>query len=577
MKSAKLLSRLMLFGAVLTFTNHSFTALNDNVDATEVFTEKKQPDTRSAEIFMRTDNGSDSAASIDGTNGRVVWMYAGFLPRVYDYKRARVVVSYKGLTARVSLKLTKEDVENYSNYIVDRFQEFEDIRHGHVNFPWVYRPSTKNKSNPQERFENRRTPFNIVKFHDDPELDENLQFYLRQLHFVSAAVVPVAENRISGKSRFRANLDLLKSLFPYKFAVIEDDGVETGRAGAFVHFHQVFPITGAAEGPTDRNAPKTRAGYGMYKSDGSKAKRLGFEELEEYKTKYKDKNNIFAGMPFIQINSFEAGAGLHAPIRFMEQDTLVNGQSAHYGLTHGEQENSGRVRTERNWEELKKQTQVRWSLIREFASGGCGRMEHVVALRNMLPADAMKRTDGTIEASLLPAVENGYRTAQPSLQQIGISMQKDYDYFDFNNDGIVELVGVNYYRFGRKNHKQGTHSQENWDKMRNDWINKFYMNPKYAEASKPQINGIECEYDTGLLNPSSSCQLAEFPYSDPGLVQVSPKKSLTPDGLSEITSRGFENFYLRQALAAQLNRAPQERANKDQPRIIDNKLELWED
>lgn len=343
-----------------------------------------------AEIYQA---GSDQDAS---------WLYVGFLPRMQDPKRVQIVASYAGLTVRVSMLMTPDEVTDYAEYICQRAQQIEELEQGRV-VQWSSRLYP--------------TAFEALDsgFYQD---------------FKQTVVTRFQPLRAAG---YQANLELLKELFP--MSVFERNG--------FVEFHMVFPTTAPAE--TEKSA---RSDYRIQAVD----ERRSFYSVEN--------SHIFGGFPALWFNG---NVGFHGPIRYLD-----SGDNA--SMLKGSLSDTGKGPDQ-------KKVSKRWQLHRTFESHGCYRMEHVLALRAMLPAEATG--DGK----------------QPAVYRVRVTVLKDFDYVDIDGDGLKELIGVKYY-----------------------WI---------RHSAKPDEN----KWKQKFYAKANTSRLYELPYVDPGAVQI----QVGPKGRPEAT------------------------------------------
>lgn len=332
-----------------------------------------------AEIYQE---GTDQAAS---------WLYAGFLPRMQDPERVRVVASYAGLSVRVSMLMTPDEVADYADYICQRAQQIEQLERG-LLIQWG----------------------SGIKKTSFEALDEG--FYRKFKTTVATRFQPM---RGAG---YQANLQLLKELFP--MSVFERKGL--------VEFHMVFPTTPPA-------SPERRE-----RSD------FRVQAIDERRSFYSvEKSHIFGGFPALWFNG---NVGFHGPIRYVD-----SGDDA--SMLKGRLSDTGKGADQ-------KMVSKRWQLHRAYESHGCYRLEHVLAMRAMLPAEATG--DGK----------------QPALYRVRVTVLKDFDYIDIDGDGQKELIGVKYYWI--------RHQAKPNEKI---WKQRFYA-------------GVD------------TSRLYEFPYLDPGAVQI---------------------------------------------------------
>lgn len=341
-----------------------------------------------------------------GRNYDAAWAYAGFIPRMQDPNRIQIVISKKGMTVRASAQFYKSEIRNYANYLVTKAQQMRAVQLGAVPYIW-----------------GRQITLGFQTYDAT-----TLQNFYDEVDTRARTVAEIGDP----ERKFLANLDLLRSYFP--------DSVHVdARNPDIIHFNIVFPMT--PHSSTLSNGGIPRAGTYTF---------WGFQER---RTRYKGGGDVFAGWPFL---IFTGAIGLHGPIRYADRNDNLDfmlGDNPDWGIDPS-----------RDPSEISQ----RWQLIRQPNSHGCIRMEHILTLRHLLPAE-----DVTPEQTR--AWGDNYNS-QPLAQQVPVRVVTNPDMFDMNQDGIEDLVGVNYYWYMT--------NTRNWHTIRNDrqgWFERYY----YSQGVNP--------------------------------------------------------------------------------------------
>ncbi len=277
------------------------------------------PDIIDAEIYQ------------SGPNIDACWLYAGFVPRMQDPKRMKIVISISGLTVRASMKMTKEEVAAYAQYMVRRAEAIKGIEQGLQKMDWAFRTG---------ELKTVSTPFKVI----------DQCFYKNFFSEIAGKFLPLAG------AGYEANLSLLKEKFG-KRVFQNSDGT--------VDLHMVFATTPPAGGQGSQSEKvKKFAGISIFEERRSWYSRGEGSEQS-------DAMNVFAGFPTFWFNG---QVGMHGPIRYADSADnakLLDGRNSDTGL---------------GVDTCREKVDKRWQLSRQFESHGCYRLEHTLAIRAMLPA-----------------------------------------------------------------------------------------------------------------------------------------------------------------------------------------------
>lgn len=214
-----------------------------------------------------------------GDDKNATWAYIGFVPRVNDPARVKLIASKKGFTMRVEAHLTRAEVENYASYMVAKANGMEDVRQGKSAFKWTDGSYA--------------TPFTVM--------EKNL--YTEFINKVKNEIAPYA-----GRG-FEANLDLLRDLFP--------DNVFMKSSNDIV-LQLVYPITTGKGDLADFGWLSNDPQAGVYRTQN-------FEERRTVYTGGEGIAYIFAGFPAFWFNG---NVGIHGPIRYTTSNNLVQGANS---------------------------------------------------------------------------------------------------------------------------------------------------------------------------------------------------------------------------------------------------------
>ncbi len=357
------------------------------------------------------------------------WLYVGLLPRMQRPEGMKIYASVLGKTVRVTLNLTREEVQGYSAYLLSRYQTIERAKNGHALFKWRYQVAERTKDGQKvtrwaDRLENPK--FSVLDSATYKEYQNQINTQIR----------PIVS------SDFATNLELLKSLFPGN-VFIESDGSVT--------MHVVFPTTTPASGR-------------------SQASKFTISIFEERRTHYSvNGSDIFAGFPTFWFNG---GVGFHGPIRFANEKDNPH-------LLSGEDSDIGGIDAQRG----KKPTK-RWQLSRQNESHGCFRMEHTPAMRAMLPAQ-----DGNVPVQ--EGKREMGPMDQPLARQVEIIVTNDFDRLKIGDTEYI--VGVNYYWQSHRDSQKGVAVDKKQDWVANNYtVNGVKLDDVYEfPYLKPEVVQIE--------------------------------------------------------------------------------------
>lgn len=209
-----------------------------------------------------------------GEDKNAVWGYIGFLPRVEDPNRVQVIASKKGLTMRVSMTLTREEVEDYASFLVKKSEQMEEVRLGDLTI--------------RQADGTYSTPFNVME----------KKAYARFLQTIDVKVRPVVN------AGFEENLELLKSFFGANLSSINDERVV---------LDMVFPIS--MQKAEWKNFAWTKAlpKAGTYLAHTIENRRTFYSPEASY---------IFAGFPAFWFNG---AIGFHGPIAYTTNSSMMAG------------------------------------------------------------------------------------------------------------------------------------------------------------------------------------------------------------------------------------------------------------
>lgn len=209
-----------------------------------------------------------------GEDKNAVWGYVGFLPRVEDPNRITIFSSKKGLTMRVRMILTRDEVEDYAAFLVKRSEQVEEVRKGDLKIRQADGTYT--------------TPFQVL----------DAKSYDRYLKTISEKIAPVVNGG------FEANLELLQSFFKENVTSFDDDQVV---------FDMVFPISMQKAAWTNFAWTKAEPRAGVYTA----------HTIENRRTFHSpDASYIFAGFPAFWFNG---GIGFHGPIAYTKNASMIAG------------------------------------------------------------------------------------------------------------------------------------------------------------------------------------------------------------------------------------------------------------
>jgi hypothetical protein len=259
------------------------------------------------------------------------YMYIGYVPRMQDNQRIRVTISKAGLTMRVSMQMTPEEVIDYPNYLVRRFDQVNDI-------------VTKNG-------------LKIFQFQRYDAYAANIESIRQTLQSV----------RPDMQSRYEYGLALLKHFYPSNvFEIVENGSV------ARVEAHFVYPIT-------------------IHRSESwPEPKEYRAYDMQERRSHFRPMNNeIFGGFPAIWLDPKGKGTGVHGPIRYSSA-TEGRRDGKKGSMKSFWAENNFLNETGDPAENLT--PRLRWDLVRTNDSHGCFRAE-TLELRHLLPSDPYKIMD----------------------------------------------------------------------------------------------------------------------------------------------------------------------------------------
>lgn len=283
----------------------------------------------------------------------VNWLYIGYVPRMEDPHRVRVVLSKASFTMRVSMEMTKQEIADYPAYLYRRATELESIiKHKGISVYQWWRYSQ----------------------------------YQDYIHGVAQSY-DLFPNY--SEEKFKKGLGLLKKLFPTNvFEKPLTAGAPANEIAVVANF--VYPITINRSG---KGWPRD----GVYiQADSFASHHSVVQERRTDHGKYVNGQRIitdyiFSGFPAFWIDPIGKATGIHGPIRYSEVDQREKSQAGPYGP---EPENMKRFWSEnefREEEDLRRDLnpQLRWDVVRTNNSAGCFRAE-TMELRHLLPTSREK-------------------------------------------------------------------------------------------------------------------------------------------------------------------------------------------
>mgnify|MGYP003607274249 CR=1 FL=1 len=209
-----------------------------------------------------------------GEDKNAVWGYVGFLPRVEDPNRITIFSSKKGLTMRVRMILTRNEVEDYAAFLVNKSEQIEEVRKGDMKI--------------RQADGTYSTPFEVL----------DVKTYERFQQAIAEKVNPVVN------AGYEANLELLKSFFGENVTSSDSDKVV---------FDMVFPISMQKASWTNFAWTKAEPRAGVYNA----------HTIENRRTFHSpDASYIFAGFPAFWFNG---GIGFHGPIAYTTNSSMIAG------------------------------------------------------------------------------------------------------------------------------------------------------------------------------------------------------------------------------------------------------------
>lgn len=259
------------------------------------------------------------------SRGTVNWLYAGFVPRMDDSSRVKVVISKKGYTARVIQNFTAAEIAEYPSKLVSRYKEVNRVL------------KDKGATILQLRGENARAT--------------SFEIYAATINAIQGEMSVVASDP---NSKYVYGLNLLKRLYPQNVFEVAG-GVQT---------HFVYPIT-------------------IHKSKTwPPAKNYRPYIVEERRSRYKGGNDIFGGFPAFWLDPGGAGTGMHGPIRYSDfNEPRADGKKG----TMEDQWDENNFLNE-NYDPVQGlHPKYRWDLVRIANSHGCFRAE-TMEIRALLPS-----------------------------------------------------------------------------------------------------------------------------------------------------------------------------------------------
>lgn len=311
------------------------------------------------------------------------WMYIGMVPRMEDPQRVKVVMSKAGLTMRISLEMTPEEVADYPSFLSRRYRQMKDII------------SAENLSIPQQ--------YRFDQFESQILAIEN------ELRLTPGDV----------QSQYTYGFQLLKRHFPANVFEIVANGSVTR-----VEAHFVYPITIHSSVTWPR--PDTYRPYIV-------------EERRSYYSKAPGLH-IFGGFPAIWLDPTGAGTGVHGPIRFS------NASEGRRDKGEGRMRNfwaENNFLGEETPPTTDLEPTYRWDLVRRPNSHGCFRAE-TLEPRHLLPSDNQRIIDDNKEFRNL-GKGPGRNTKEIDYDSVTFQIIAEFDRISVEGHLQNAIVNVAYY------------------------------------------------------------------------------------------------------------------------------------
>ncbi len=368
------------------------------------------------------------------------YMYIGYVPRMEDPQRVRVIISKKALTMRVSMQMTPDDVIDYPNYLVRRFDQIKGTMDA-----------------------------NDIKVFQTQRFD----IYAATIESIRQALTTV---RPDMQSQYEYGMSLLKHFYPANiFEIVENGSV------ARIEGHFVYPITIHVS----ETWPEAKI-YRPY-------------IVEERRSHFRPKNNeIFGGFPAIWLDPRGKGTGVHGPIRYSRAtDGRQDGGTGH--MRNFWDENNFLNEPTSPTENLN--PRVRWDLVRTNDSHGCFRAEPL-EFRHLLPSDPHKiLDDNKVVHNLGPGPDRpGRNTTEIDYDSVVFDVQQGYDVLTVPGYFENRVVNVDYYL----THPYQKANKEQWIKDRlSDLLTKEERANKQTR-NEVLMSKMETEVQTfPYLNPET--------------------------------------------------------------------------